>query len=60
MKQKLLAAALALAMLFALLPAAAWAEEGQPTGQTPAAFRAQNAGAARGGAVNELESALYI
>ena len=28
------------------------------TGQTPAAFRAQNAGAARGGAVNELESAL--
>ena len=30
------------------------------TGQTPAAFRAQNAGAARGGAVNELESALYI
>ena len=37
MKQKLLAAALALAMLFALLPAAAWAEEGQPTGQTPAA-----------------------
>ncbi len=29
-------------------------------GQTPAAFRAQNAGAARGGAVNELESALYI
>lgn len=30
------------------------------TRQTPAAFRAQNAGAARGGAVNELESALYI
>ena len=29
------------------------------TGQTPAAFRAQNAGAARGGAVNELERAAF-
>lgn len=34
MKQKILAAALACAMLFALLPAAAWAENEQPASQT--------------------------